>query len=156
MDLFATTVDVISDEVLRVLGVKDDIQSQMSNAEIITFTIIAAKYFAGNFKIARYRCMVRGLFPTILSHSRLNRRIHNIPWFCWNAIFRFLALIFKKTTKEHGFAVDSFPVFSCQKNRIDKKEHIFREKLFGLRCFKETLFLWDKSSYGCYKRRTPY
>jgi hypothetical protein len=34
---------VISEEVLRILNVVDDLQSKMSNAEVITFAIISSK-----------------------------------------------------------------------------------------------------------------
>jgi hypothetical protein len=101
----------------------------MSNAEVMTFAIIAAKYFSSNFKMNRYFCKKLHLFPRILSNSRLNRRIHQISWSCWNAIFRILALIFKKTAKNQYFAVDSFPVICCQKNRIDKRK-IFLERQY--------------------------
>jgi hypothetical protein len=36
MDMYATTIYVISDEVLKLLEIKDDPQSHMSNAEVIT------------------------------------------------------------------------------------------------------------------------
>lgn len=45
MDMYATTVYVITDEVLHALGIDDDLQSQMSNAEVMTFSIITAKFF---------------------------------------------------------------------------------------------------------------
>ncbi len=56
MELFATVVYVISDEVTRILCLKEDHQSQMSDSEVITFAILAAKFFSGNYKIARYFC----------------------------------------------------------------------------------------------------
>jgi len=140
METYITTVYVISDEVLRILSCKDDPQSQMSNAEIITFAIISAKFFHGNYKMARYFCQRLGLFPNILSHSRLIRRIHKISWIYWNAIFRFLALIFKQTIKEQCFAVDSFPVFSCQKNRIDKRKIFLERRYLGYAASKKRYF----------------
>jgi hypothetical protein len=94
METYATTVYVITEEVLRILGAQDDPQSKMSNAEVVTFSLIAAKYFSGNHKIAQYICKRLRFFKNILSHSRLNRRIHKIPLFCWHAIFRFLSLLF--------------------------------------------------------------
>jgi hypothetical protein len=45
MELFATVVYVISDEVTRILCLKEDHQSQMSDSEVITFAILAAKFF---------------------------------------------------------------------------------------------------------------
>lgn len=129
MENYATTIYVISDEVLSILGHQDDPQSQMSNAEVITFAIVTAKYFYSNYKMARYLCKKLNLFPKILSNSRLNRRIHQIPWTVWNAIFRFLTLLFKQTTEDKDFIVDSFPIASCQKNRIDKRK-IFQERCY--------------------------
>ena len=54
MEMYATIVYVITDEVLRILRVIDDTQSKMSNAEVITFAIVTAKFFSGNYRVARY------------------------------------------------------------------------------------------------------
>jgi hypothetical protein len=112
----------------------------MSNAEIITFAIVAAKFFAGNYKMARYMCQKSKLFPKILSNSRLNRRIHNIPWDCWHAIFRLLSLIAKKSEDTCYFAVDSFPVTYCQKNRIDKRKCFLNHNYIGFSASKKRYF----------------
>jgi hypothetical protein len=122
MDTFATTVYVITEEVLRILNVQDNHQSIMSNSEVITFAIVTAKFFSGNCKMARYMCHRTHLFQKILSNSRLNRRIHNISWDCWIAIFRFLSLIAKQAENTCYFAVDSFPIMFCQKSRIDRRK----------------------------------
>ncbi len=42
METFIITAYVIADEVIRVLKIQDDLQSKMSNAEIITFAIFSA------------------------------------------------------------------------------------------------------------------
>jgi hypothetical protein len=89
MEMYATIVYVISEEVLRILELEDDSQSKMTNAEVIPFAILTAKFFSGNYKMARYLCKKLGLFPDILSNSRINRRIHNIAWTYWHAIFVF-------------------------------------------------------------------
>lgn len=60
MEMYATIVYVIADEVLRILKVIDDPQSKMSNAEVITFAIVTAKFFSGNYKTARYMCKKQG------------------------------------------------------------------------------------------------
>ena len=54
MEMYATVVYVIAEEVLRIFKVNDDPQSRMSNAEIITFAIFTAKFFSGNFRMGRY------------------------------------------------------------------------------------------------------
>jgi hypothetical protein len=140
MEIYATTVYVISDEVLHILGVKDDPQSKMSNSEVITFAILAAKFFSINYKMCRYFCKKLRLFPTILSISRLNRRIRKIPLVYWNAIFRFLALIFKQTSKNDSFCVDSFPVATCQKSRIDRRKIFLEKKYVGYSASKKRHF----------------
>ena len=43
---------VICDEVLKALKIVDDPQSLMSQAEVVTFAILASYHFAGNHKKA--------------------------------------------------------------------------------------------------------
>lgn len=140
MEMYATIVYVISDEVLRTLKVVDDPQSRMSNSEVITFAIITAKFFSGNYKMARFLCKKLGLFPKILSSSRLNRRLHNISWKHWYAIFRFLSFISKQSSDTCYFAVDSFPVPYCQKNRIDKRKGFLAHEYLGFAASKKRYF----------------
>lgn len=140
METYATIVYVISDEILKLLGTKDDQQAKMSNAEVMAFAIVAAKFFSSNYKMARYICKKLRLFPSILSNSRLNRRIHGIPWECWHAVFRLLALFFKQTAKDQMFAVDSFPVACCQKNRIDKRKIFVERRYLGYAASKHRYF----------------
>lgn len=140
METYATIVYVISDEILRILEIQDDSQSQMSNAEVITFAIVTAKFFQNNHKFSRYICKKLRLFSRVLSNSRLNRRIHAIPWGCWNAIFRFLSLVFRQENDKHEYAVDSFPVLCCQKNRIDKRKIFLEKKYVGYAASKKRYF----------------
>ncbi len=140
MDTFATTIYVVSDEVLRALQIKDDPQSHMSNAEVITFAVLAAKYFYCNFKRARFICENLKLFNKLLSNSRLNRRIRSISWDIWNAIFRFLALVFTETVIEDEFAVDSFPVSCCAKSRIDRRKIFLDKEYIGYAASKKQYF----------------
>ena len=140
METYATIIYVISDEVLRLLKVNDDNQSKMSNAEVITFAILTARFFVGNYKKARYFCKRLGLFPDILSNSRLNRRIRNISWTYWQAIFRFLAFLSKNAVDTCYFAVDSFPVSYCQKNRIDKRKRFLDRSFLGFSASKKRYF----------------
>ena len=140
METFAITIYVIAEEVLRILQVQDDPQASMSNAEVITFAIVTAKFFSGNYKLSRYLCQRLRLFPKILSNSRLNRRIHNIAWNSWYAIFRFLSLLAKQSDDTCYFAVDSFPVQYCQKNRIDKRKCFLQSGYLGFAASKKRYF----------------
>lgn len=140
MNDYATTVYVISDEVLRALEIIDDPQSHMSNAEVITFAVVSAKFFYNNFKKARFICKELKLFKRILSNSRLNRRIHAISWDVWNAIFRYLALLFVKESPHDEFVVDSFPVSCCEKNRIDQRKVFLQKNYIGYAASKKRYF----------------
>jgi len=154
MEIFATIVYVISDEVLRILKAQDDPQSKMSNAEVITFTLIAAKFFSGNYKMTRYLCKKLRLFPRMLSNSRLNRRIHKIDWTYWHAIFRYLSFLFQQSSDTCYFAVDSFPISCCQKNRIDKRKRFLQREYIGFAASKKRYFCGIKvhmvvTNQGC-------
>ena len=140
--MYVTTVYVIADADHRPLNVNDDPQSKMSNAEVITFAIVRAKFFYGNHKLTRYLCKQLGLFPEILSNSRLNRRIHKIPWSNWYAVFRFLSFLSVNAKNTHSFAVDSFPV--CVKSRIDKRKRFSDRAFIGFAASKNRYFFGIK------------
>jgi hypothetical protein len=140
METYFITVYVIVEEVIRILKIKDDPQSIMSNAEVMTFAIITTKFFSGNFKMARYLCKKTNLFSNLLSNSRLNRMIHSVPWDCWHAIFRLLSLLAKDSKNTCYFAVDSFPVGYCQKNRIDKRKCFLEHSYIGFAASKKRYF----------------
>lgn len=154
METYATTIYVIADEILRFLNIQDDFQSYMTKAEIITFAILSAKFFYGNYKMARYMCQKLRLFPKILSNSRLNRRIHNIPWNCWHFLFHFISIIAKKSEETCYFAVDSFPVPYCQKSRIDRRKCFLQKSSIGFAASKNQYFCGIKvhmivTNQGC-------
>ncbi len=140
MNDYATVVYVISDDLLRSLKVKDDPQVHMTNAEVITFAILAAKLFYGNFKRARFICKELKLFKNILSNSRLNRRVHAIPPDVWMCISRLLALIFIQNDTDHEYSVDSFPVSYCEKSRIDKRKIFIKKEYIGFAASKKRYF----------------
>ncbi len=54
MELYATVVYVVSSELLKILGVQDDPQAKMENAEVMTFAVVAAKFFHSNYVKTRY------------------------------------------------------------------------------------------------------
>lgn len=59
---------------------------------------------------------------------------------CWDAIFRFLAFLSKEAEETCYFAVDSFPVPYCQKNRIDKRKRFLDSKYIGFAASKKRYF----------------
>ena len=137
LDTQAILIYVICDEVLKILKIKDDPQALMSNAEVMTFCILAAKLHTGNHSLARWSCRQARFFPNILSASRLNRRTRQIPMSVWVAVFRFCALIFQRGSE---YAVDSFPISVCQKSRIDRRKLFRGEEYLGFSASKKSYF----------------
>jgi len=136
-EIQAVIIYVVCDEILKALAIKDDPQSMMTNAEVMTFCILAAKLHTGNHTLARWSCRNAGYFSKILSKSRLNRRSRQIPIAAWLAVFRFCGLIFGHNKE---YAVDSFPVPVCQKCRIDRRM-LFREREYlGFSASKKRYF----------------
>lgn len=140
MDDYAITIYVLCDDILKAIKFQDDEQAQMSSSEIITFSILAAKDFSGNHSTARRYFYRLGYFPKILSSSRLNRRIRKIPLHIWMAIFRFLAFLFSESNEGQVYAVDSFPVSSCQKSRIDRRKLFPTPEHIGFSASKKKYF----------------
>jgi len=123
MELQAIFIYCLCSDLLENLNHKDNEQAQMNSAEIMTFVIISALFHQCNYKKTRLVVFALRFFPKILSYSRLNRRIYQIPSYAWMIAFQ--------VTKEmlgcenhREFIVDSFPVPCCQNNKI------FRCRLF--------------------------
>jgi len=95
----------------------------MTSADIMTFVIISALFHQCNYKKTRLVVLSLRFFPKILSYSRLNRRIYQIPSHAWMISFQVTKeMLGYKNHRE--FIVDSFPVPCCQNNKI------FRCRLF--------------------------
>ncbi len=140
MDMQIIITYVVCDEVIKAMGFEDDRQARMSTAEIITFSIMSGQLFGGNHRKTCWFCRQSRYFPNLLSESRLNRRLHKIPWPIWTAVFRFLALIFRKTNSSSEYAVDSFPVECCKKQRIDRRKFLFGKEYIGYAPSKQKYF----------------
>jgi hypothetical protein len=140
MDTEAIIIYAVCDEVIKLLNIVDDPQTVMSNAEIMAFSIISAKLVGGNHKLSRWLCIRLRYFSSILSESRVNRRIHRLPWLSWMAVFRFLSFVFTSRNDTLEFAVDSFPVACCAKNRIDKRKIFIGKEYIGFSATKKRHF----------------
>jgi IS5 family transposase len=123
MDLQAIFIYCLCSDVLQSLNHKDNEQAQMTSAEIMTFVILSALFYQCNYKKTRVVVQSLRFFPKILSYSRINRRIYQIPCHAWMIAFQVLQEILGwKNYSE--FIVDSFPIPCCQNNKI------FRCRLF--------------------------
>jgi hypothetical protein len=79
---------VICDDTIKELHTKEDTQTTVSMAEVMTTAIIAALIFSGNLEKARKALKSDRYIPNMLSKSQLSRRLHSIPKDLWHIIKR--------------------------------------------------------------------
>ena len=133
----------ICDEVSKTLGIKDDPQCKMTSAEVMAFAIISAVLFGCDYKRTRLIAKCYHYFQKILSHSQLNRRIHQIPDHAWVMIFMTLQL-FLRNKETKLFIVDSFPV-KAYENHKSFRARIFSDKKYhGYAASKKQYFFGIK------------
>ena len=134
------TVFVIVDELLQKGGHRDHPLAQVSDAEVLTVAIVAAKYFYNNHERALLLLQETHYLSGHLSISRFNRRLHRqADWFE-------LALAVLGEVAAHGavFIIDSLPVPVCKRVRARRCRKVRgldycgkcaakKEKFFGWR-----------------------
>lgn len=115
-----TTMFILCDELLTALHLQEDRQVHMNNAEVMLVCLTAARYFHGHLRNARGFLAEHGYICTMLSESRLNRRIHAIAENVWWQLFHILAETFKQENLSNEYCLDSFPVPVCDNIRIQR------------------------------------
>lgn len=119
----------VIDDYLKAIQHKDDIQSKMSTAEIMTTAITAAKFFGGNQERSCQFLKEHGYVNYMLSKSQFNRKLHMIDLNIWEDLQRLISEVFKQLNEPQEYAIDSFPVAVCQNIRISRCK-IYREEKF--------------------------
>jgi len=112
------------DEITKAVNFKDDPQCQMSSAEVMTFAVISAMHFGGDYRKTRLFAKHHNYFSKVLSLSQLVRRIHQIPETVWYCVFLSLQAFLKNEDVE-TFIVDSFPVKAYENHKS------FRARIFA-------------------------
>lgn len=97
-----------------------DSRQEMSDSEVILAAIIAGRIFGGNLSRSCRFLKEQNYCPSMLSKSRFNRRLHQIPEDLWIEIMR----AFCPEDLEQKYIIDSFPVPTCRMARR------YRVKLF--------------------------
>jgi hypothetical protein len=118
MDLTITIIYCVCEEFSKALGLRDDPQARMTTAEVMSVALVACAFFGGNIEKARSFLSEYGYMKSMLSKSRLNRRLHAIDADLWQTLFGVLAEVFKERNDEGAYVVDSLPVAVCDNIRI--------------------------------------
>lgn len=119
MDLTLVAVYTMCDDLLISLGHQDHPLAKMSDAEVMTTALVAARYFAGNQQTAAVVLKTLGYIPNMLGHSRLNRRLHQVSEH-FQTLFQYLAAGFKAENRNDIFVIDTYPITVCDNIRISR------------------------------------
>jgi hypothetical protein len=139
----AIAIYCICQEVANSFGLINDSQSKMTTCEVMTFALMSALHYQCDYKKTRLVSLVLRFFPSMLSHSRLIRRIHAIPEDVWAMIFSALRVYLRKSPTDY-FIVDSFPVKAYETHKSFRAK-IFRGKPFhGYSASKKVYFFGIK------------
>lgn len=140
MELEITTIFVLCDELLTAMNMREDAQIQMNNAEVMTVSLTAGRFFHGHLEHARIFLNEHGYLPGMLSESRLNRRIHAIPERVWLTLLHILAETFKAVNVSQEYCLDSFPIPICDNIRIKRAKLYQGEAYRGYLASKRRYF----------------
>ena len=118
MNTAVTTIYSITDDWLKSRRHQESDQREVTDAEVMTVAITAARFFEGNFEKA-WRHLTEGRYMLHrLSESQFNRRLHRVSHL-FEELFERLAYYWKHLSEEDIFLIDSFPVSVCDNIRID-------------------------------------
>lgn len=117
MDTAITAIYCLTDDFLKATGHRQDPQMTMSDAEVLTTALVAARFFGGNFELAREDLHKPDLMPQMLSKSQFNRRLHRLTE-SLVSLFEVLGQCWKHQRPDDDFLVDSFPMPCCANIRI--------------------------------------
>jgi hypothetical protein len=124
----------------------------MTTAEIMTFALSAAIFFEGNFAKTRRFFLDHKYFKKLLSHSKLNRKVHDIDVDLWETVLQILS-----------FATDDQESQEYILKHIEKWIYDFdkvlphnERKFSNMRHISELAFIVWQNLYLCQKSAFQY
>ena len=134
-----TAIYAISDDLLKAIGHTEDGRTQMSDAEVITTALVAARFFGGNHKQACDDLLEHGYMPGMLTPSRFSRRLHRL-FLPLLDLFDCLGMILKSINPSTEYLLDSFPIPICDNIRIPRARLVHSEDYRGYIASKKRYF----------------
>ncbi len=129
----------IVDDLLRAIGHREDSRRRISDAEVITTSLVAARFFGGNHAQSRDYLDEHGLIPNMLSPSRLNRRLHAVAYLMYTLQQQF-GQLWMQVNDDTEYLLDSFPVPLCDNIRIRRSQILKGEEYRGYIASKKRYF----------------
>lgn len=120
MDTAITAMYCLCDDFLKAQCHHDDPQATMTDAEVMTTALVAARFFGGHLESASLDLHRTNCIPKMLSKSQFNRRLHRlVPQI--RHLFEVVGQCWKRLAAQEAepvFLLDSFPVPCCDNIRI--------------------------------------
>jgi Transposase DDE domain len=139
MDTQIITIFCLCDDMLKAFHHRNDPQSLMTDAEVMTTALVAARFFAGNFEQSRHFLQEHSYIPNMLSKSRFNRRLYRLePLFA--SLFNLVGEFWKANNRQSVYILDSFPVAACDNYRIPRSKRYRGEVWRGYQASKKRYF----------------
>jgi hypothetical protein len=129
----------ITDDLLKAMGHREDPRTVMSDAEVITTALVAARFFGGNHHLARVYLKEHRFIPLMLKASRFSRRLNRL-FFPLLDLFDRLGMLLKSISQSCEYLLDSFPVPICDNIRIPKARLVRSEDYRGYIASKKRYF----------------
>lgn len=131
------TIYCFIDDFFTAIGRKDDAHSKITDAELLTTALLAARYFHGNLHSA-YGYMQAHHGVRRIDKSGFTRRLHALKDQLL-ALFSALAQSLKELNTSSSYLIDSFPVAVCDNIRIPcchlLQGQAYRGKCVSKRCY---------------------
>ncbi len=140
METFIVTTFCIISDYLKFIKFRDDVQAQMSTAEIITATVVAGRFFGGHHWNTQLFLKEHGYMPNMLSKSQFNRRVHSVEMGIWEGLTHALGEVFKNREIDGNFLHDSFPVPICANVRASRSKIVQGSEYWGYSATKNDYF----------------
>jgi DDE family transposase len=139
MDAQIVAIYCLCDDILKGLHHHEDIQCQMSDAEVMTTSVVAATFFAGNIEKSRCFLKEHGYIPNMLEKSHFNRRQHRIAEL-FLIVFDLLGNFWKELNEQSVYILGSFPLAACDNYRIQRSHRYSGEVWHGCQSSKRRYF----------------
>lgn len=124
-----------------------DSRRKITDAQVITTVVVAAKYFYGNQHTACIYMQEHWGF-NMPDKSNFNRRLHQLSALI-TQLFYCLSAAFKHLNLESVYVIDSFPIPVCKNIRISSSKLIKGEEFRGYNASKREYFYGFKVHLIC-------
>ena len=121
MDDQVITTYCLTDDFLQHIGHREPAGRAVSDAEVLTVALVAARQFRGNSEAAWRFLTEFGYMRRRLTRGQYNRRLHAAAPLA-GRLFEAVAEVWKTVGAERVFAVDSMPVACCDNARIRRSK----------------------------------